>query len=99
MYASEYSEGKTRIGFNLLLPGEIRVRIIDDDNKNKMYDTGSCLNKTYAEEVFYYQKGVDVRSNWDVDQSIDLNIPYNPEVEKKDDDLKRKKEEKKRKAF
>lgn len=99
VYASEYSEGKTKIEFNLLLPEEFTVRIIYDDNKNKMYDTGSFLNKTYAEEVFYYQKGVDVRSNWDVDQSIDLNIPYNPEVEKKDDDLKRKKEEKKRKAF
>ncbi|MBZ4037311.1 Ig-like domain-containing protein [Flavobacterium sp. 17A] len=97
--ASEYSEGQTRIEFNLVVPEEFTIRVIYDDNKNKVYDTGSFLNKTYSEEVFYYQKAVDVRSNWDVDQPIDLSIPFNPEVEKKQDDKKRKEAEKKRKAF
>ncbi|SFD37511.1 Ig-like domain-containing protein [Flavobacterium phragmitis] len=97
--ASAYSEGETKITFNLLVPEEFTVRVIYDDNKNKVYDTGSFLKKTYAEEVFYYQKGIDVRSNWDVDQPIDLSIPFNPEVEKKEDVKKQKQAEKKRKAF
>jgi len=97
--ASEYSTGETTIKFNLLVPEEFTVRIIYDDNKNKVYDTGSFINKTYSEEVFYYQKGIDVRANWDVDQSIDLSVPFNPEVEKKQDDQKKKEAEKKRKAF
>ncbi|MDR6762940.1 uncharacterized protein (DUF2141 family) [Flavobacterium sp. 2755] len=97
--ASEYSEGSTKIEFNLLVPTQFTVRIIYDDNKNKMYDAGSFLDKRYAEEVFYYQQEVDVRSNWDVDQSVDLNIPYSPEIEKKEDAKKKKKEEKQRKAF
>lgn len=97
--ASEYSEGSTKIEFNLLVPTQFTVRIIYDDNKNKMYDAGSFLDKRYAEEVFYYQQEVDVRSNWDVDQSIDLNIPFSPEIEKKEDAKKKKKEEKQRKAF
>jgi uncharacterized protein (DUF2141 family) len=97
--ASEYSEGNTKIEFNLLAPEEFTVRIIYDDNKNKIYDTGNFLSKTYSEEVFYFQKGVDVRSNWDVDQAIDLSIPFSPEVEKKADKKKQKDEEKKRKAF
>ncbi len=97
--ASEYSEGNTKIEFNLLVPTQFTVRIIYDDNKNKMYDAGSFLDKRYAEEVFYYQQEVDVRSNWDVDQSVDLSIPYSPEIEKKEDEKKKKKEEKQRKAF
>ncbi|MCD9576130.1 Ig-like domain-containing protein [Flavobacterium soyae] len=97
--ASEYSEGSSKIEFNLLVPTQFTVRIIYDDNKNKMYDAGSFLDKRYAEEVFYYQQEVDVRSNWDVDQSVDLNIPYSPEIEKKEDAKKKKKEEKQRKAF
>ncbi|WP_347050973.1 Ig-like domain-containing protein [Flavobacterium olei] len=97
--ASEYSTGETTIKFNLLVPEEFTVRIIYDDNKNKVYDTGSFINKTYSEEVFYYQKGIDVRANWDVDQTIDLSVPFNPEVEKKQDDQKKKEAEKKRKAF
>ncbi|RED24625.1 Ig-like domain-containing protein [Flavobacterium cutihirudinis] len=97
--ATEYSEGKTKIEFNLLVPEEFSVRIIYDDNKNKIYDTGNYLSKTYSEEVFYFQKPVDVRENWDVDQPIDLSIPYNPEVEKKADLKKKKDAEKNRKAF
>lgn len=99
VYASDYSEGKTKIEFTSLVPDKFTIRIIYDDNKNKMYDSGNFLNKTYAEEVFYYQTAVDVRTNWDVDQSIDLSVPFNPEVEKKAADKKRKDDEKKRKAF
>lgn len=97
--ASAYSEGETTITFNLMVPEEFTIRVIYDDNKNKVYDTGSFLNKTYSEEVYYFQKGIDVRSNWDVDETIDLSIPFNPEVEKKQDDKKKKEADKKRKAF
>lgn len=97
--ASAYSEESTKITFDLLQPEAFTVRIIYDDNKNKMYDPGNFLTKTYAEEVFYYQKEVDVRTNWDVDETIDLSVPFNPEVEKKQIDKKKKDDAKKRKAF
>ncbi len=97
--ASAYSEESTKISFDLLQPEAFTVRIIYDDNKNKMYDAGNLLNKTYSEEVFYYQKEVDVRTNWDVDETIDLSVPFNPEVEKKLVDKKKKEDAKKRKAF
>lgn len=97
--ASEYSEGKTQIEFNLMVPSQFTVRVIYDDNKNKMYDTGNFLEKRHAEEVFYFQREIDVRTNWDVNETIDLSVPYNPDVEKKEDDKKRKDAEKKSKAF
>ena len=97
--ASAYSEEKTTIEFNLVQPESFTIRVIYDDNKNKLYDTGSFLNKTYAEEVFYYQEEYDVRANWDRNETVDLSIPFSPEVEKKRDDKKEKEEEKKRKAF
>jgi hypothetical protein len=97
--ASDYSEGNTKIQFDLLQPESFTLRITYDDNKNKIYDSGNFLNKTYAEEVFYYQKEIDVRANWDVDETIDLSIPYNPEVDKKETDKKKKEEQKKKKAF
>jgi hypothetical protein len=97
--ASDYSEGNTKIQFDLLQPESFTLRITYDDNKNKIYDSGNFLNKTYAEEVFYYQKEIDVRANWDVDETIDLSVPYNPEVDKKETDKKKKEEQKKKKAF
>lgn len=97
--ADAYSEGDTKITFELLQPEAFTVRITYDDNKNKMYDSGNFLTKTYAEEVYYYQKEVDVRTNWDVEETLDLSVPFNPEVEKKLIDKKKKEDTKKRKAF
>ncbi|MCD0470184.1 Ig-like domain-containing protein [Flavobacterium sp. JAS] len=97
--ASQYSEGETRLAFDLVEPNSFTVRVVYDDNKNKVYDAGNFLKKVYAEEVFYYQAEFDVRANWDREETVDLNIQYNPEVEKKHDAKKKKEEEKKRKAF
>jgi hypothetical protein len=97
--ASQYSEGETRLVFDLVEPNSFTIRVVYDDNKNKVYDAGNFLKKEYAEEVFYYQQEFDVRSNWDRDETVDMSIKYNPEVEKKQDAKKKKEEEKKRKAF
>lgn len=96
--ASEYSEGNTKIEFNLLEPNVFTVRVIYDDNKNKTYDPGSYLEKRYAEEVNYSQKVVDVRANWDWEETFDLSVPYNPELEKKEDEKKTKEEQKRKKT-
>jgi hypothetical protein len=97
--ASDYSEGNTKLQFDLLQPDSFTLRVIYDDNKNKIYDTGNFLTKMYAEEVFYYQKEIDVRTNWDVDETVDLSIPFNPELEKKEVKKKQKETQKKSKAF
>lgn len=81
--ASAYTEGKTELEFNYLDPSVYTLRAIYDDNKNKEWDTGSYLEKRQAEEIVYFSKGVDVRTNWDVNQTFDLSIPYTPEPKKK----------------
>jgi hypothetical protein len=81
--ASEYTDGKTEIEFNLLEPSLYTLRAIYDDNKNKEWDTGSYAEKRQAEEVVYLSKGVDIRTNWDVNQPFDLSIPYTPEPKNK----------------
>jgi uncharacterized protein (DUF2141 family) len=78
-----YTESKTEIEFNLLEPYLYTLRAIYDDNKNKEWDTGNYLEKKQAEEVIYFSKEVDVRTNWDVSQTFDLSIPYTPEPKKK----------------
>ncbi|QSB27626.1 Ig-like domain-containing protein [Flavobacterium sp. CLA17] len=97
--AEDYSEGETKIEFNLIEPNAFTIRVIYDDNKNKMYDPGSFLEKRLAEEVYYYQQEFDVRANWDRNETVDLSIPFSPEVEKKLEDKKKKEDAKKRKAF
>jgi uncharacterized protein (DUF2141 family) len=92
--ASEHSEKNTQVNFNLVEPANYTVRVIYDDNKNKIWDTGNYLEKRQPEEVVYLSKVVDVRANWEVTQAFDLSIPYVPETKPK-----KKKEEKKSTGF
>ncbi|MWB93490.1 hypothetical protein GON26_03900 [Flavobacterium sp. GA093] len=96
--ATEYSTGETKFEFNLLEPELFSIRVIYDDNKNKIYDAGNYLNKQYSEEVNYLQGSFDVRANWDVDQTFDLSIPYNSELERKEDEKKKKDDAKRKKT-
>jgi hypothetical protein len=88
--ASEYSESNTTVDFNLLEPALFTLRLIYDENKNKVYDSGSYLEKRYAEEVIYFSKEIDVRANWDVEQIFDVSLPYTPEPKKKQEKEKKK---------
>ena len=69
---SAYSEGNTVVEFNLLEPRLYSVRVIYDENKNKVWDSGNYLEKRQPEEVIYFLKEIDVRANWDIDQVINL---------------------------
>ena len=81
--ASEYTEDKTTLDFNLVEPAIYSLRAIYDLNKNKEWDSGNYLEKRQAEEVIYFSNEIDVRANWDVNQAFDLSIPYIPEPKKK----------------
>lgn len=70
--ASDYSEGNPVIDFIGLLPNDFTLRIIYDENKNKIWDPGDFLEKRQAEQVLYYPTLIHAGSNWDVDETIDL---------------------------
>jgi len=69
---TEYTESATTIYFDGIEPAKYTLRIIYDDNKNKVWDTGSYLEKRQTEEVIYFPKEIDVRANWDVEQPFSL---------------------------
>lgn len=62
-----------KVSLNLLPPEKFTLRVIYDTNKNGIWDTGNYLLKQQTEEVIYFNKEIDVRANWDVQQTIDLN--------------------------
>jgi hypothetical protein len=72
--ASEYTEKETVVEFIAIEPALYTLRIIYDDNKNKIWDTGSFIEKRQSEEVLYFQKEIDVRANWDVEQPFNLGV-------------------------
>lgn len=70
--ASAYSEKETVLNFDLVDPTLFTIRLIYDDNKNKVWDSGNFIEKRQAEEVIYFPKEVDVRANWDVEQPFNV---------------------------
>jgi len=69
---SAYTESSPTVEFLALEPSKYTLRIIYDDNKNKVWDTGSFIEKRQSEEVIYFPKELDVRSNWDVEQPFNV---------------------------
>jgi uncharacterized protein (DUF2141 family) len=71
--ASEYSDKVTSVDFMFLEPAKYTLRVIYDANGNKEWDSGNFLERRQPEEVIYFPKEIDVRGNWDVEQSFDLS--------------------------
>lgn len=69
---SYYCEKETQIDFNFIKPELYTLRIIEDANKNGVWDSGNFLEKKQPENVIYFPKDIDVRANWDVQQSFIL---------------------------
>lgn len=70
--AEKYSTGNTSINFQNVKPGKYLLRLIYDTNENRIWDTGSFLERRQPEEVVYYPEVLDVRANWDVTQPFNV---------------------------
>lgn len=55
------------IYFTNLAPSTYRIRVIDDTNKNKRWDTGNFSKKIQPEEVKYQLTTIKIRANWDAE--------------------------------
>lgn len=57
--------------FNLdnLTPGEYYIRLIVDENKNGVWDTGNLLENRQPEPVYLYPNKITVRPMWDTDET------------------------------
>lgn len=62
----------TKYEFKDLKPATYLIRIIFDDNKNKIWDTGNFLEKIQPEKVFYYQTELKLKANWTINETIDI---------------------------
>ena len=69
-YSSISSNGI--FNFELIKPGKYIFRMIKDDNGNKKWDTGNYLKKVQPEAVYYSNFELDIRANWDFNETFNL---------------------------
>lgn len=58
------------IPFKHLPPDKYFVRVIFDENKNGIWDTGNYLEKRQPEKVYYFPTPIDVRANWELNENL-----------------------------
>jgi hypothetical protein len=61
--------GTKTIFYSALLPGNYRIRVIEDANANGKWDAGNYMKGIQPEKVFYYPQVISIRSNWDLTQT------------------------------
>ena len=64
----------TAYNFEYIKPGKYTFRLIEDLNKNDIWDTGNYLKKIKPEPVYYFSSVLEVRANWDLNETFNLNI-------------------------
>lgn len=70
--AEKISKDQSNIAFELIPPGKYFIRVIYDSNANGQWDTGNFLLKINPEEIVYFPELLEVRPNWDINQTFIL---------------------------
>jgi len=50
--------------------GKYSVRVVLDENKNGRWDSGDLATNTQPEKVWFFEKTIGLRANWDLEEKI-----------------------------
>lgn len=72
VYRASTAKGSNVAELRYLTPGAYFARLFIDRNGNGKWDTGSIADSIQPEEVYYYPKKLQLKKNWDVEQTWDI---------------------------
>lgn len=58
-----------------LEPGNYVLSIIEDQDQNGVWNSGTLFPRSLPEKKYNYSKTLSVRANWEVEETINLNTP------------------------
>ncbi|MEZ5025699.1 MAG: Ig-like domain-containing protein [Chitinophagales bacterium] len=67
---------RIQINYGRLLPGNYSVEVIEDANKNGIWNSGNYMLKTEPEKIFKSQP-IIIKENWDADEIINVDFIRN----------------------
>ena len=59
------TSAEQHIKFKNLMPGNYFVKVIEDKNQNKKWDTGSILNQKQPELIYFNAQIIKLLADWD----------------------------------
>ena len=57
-----------------LFPGEYKIKVVEDRNKNGKWDTGNYSQNIQPERVFFFEKPISIRGYWDLEEDFVLDL-------------------------
>ena len=70
LYEQYVEQTSPTYNFPFVKAGNYRLRVIEDRNRNRKWDTGNFLRRLLPEPVHYFAKEIELRANWEVEQEI-----------------------------
>ena len=61
-----------QVSFVDLQPRKYTIRVVFDNNKNNRWDTGIYLQHKQPEKTIDFTKPIEIRANWDINQSYEI---------------------------
>ncbi|MCX6304819.1 MAG: Ig-like domain-containing protein [Bacteroidetes bacterium] len=71
VFEEQVITGSGKIHFDFMPPGKYKLKAINDRNRNKRWDTGNYRLHLQPEDVIYFPKPIEIRANWDVEETWD----------------------------
>ncbi len=69
---NSYPLASPQLNITLFAPGDYELRILDDVNRNGVWDTGNYELKKQPEKVYSFPHKINIRANWDNEKDITL---------------------------
>ena len=75
--------GDGTVQFNYVPAGDIKIRIVEDDNGNGIWDSGNVVERRQPErtELYVNEKGEETfttKANWEMELNLDMNKIFAP---------------------
>lgn len=68
-------EEAAKISVANLRPGKYSLEVIEDANRNGVWNSGSLFPKRLPEQIYIHPKQFTLRANWEVEETIKLGAP------------------------
>lgn len=65
--------GNREVKYYNLLPGNYRMKVVEDRNRNGKWDTGNYKNKQQPEPVYFFDKPIQIRGFWDLEETFRID--------------------------
>lgn len=66
----------SKINYPLIPNGKYLIKVIEDINKNGIFDTGNVKRREQPEKSWFFEKEIIIRPNWDREEKVTIPLEF-----------------------